>query len=359
MTWTHRVRLTAQHAVFAGQEASLMSEIIETGAWPDDQKSQIYFVDWTSIREQAQLVQRLGRKDAEAVAASFGLSDFGAAGAAVLASADLQTAIDIMNSFAPLLNLRHAIKLHVRENDIVITFHDHVKDDQRTGDPLIATDTAKVLRFLKDLFCSEQLESRNDPLATDHSICCEDLKGSLGITAHHDQISIPISLFSKGLPHASRARLVASQRDCRRIMCGLAERALCDSVRRILLQSPGAYPSVVQVAKELGMSTRTLRRRLASQHTSFLQILDEVRFQLAVRYLEDRCLTTEHIAEKLGYSESANFRAAFRRWTGSSPRHFDVRSLSARISEIGHRSPVMPVLDAGERPWLRSSHLMA
>ena len=86
------------------------------------------------------------------------------------------------------------------------------------------------------------------------------------------------------------------------------------------------------------MSTRTFRRRLAGQRTTFVQILDEVRFQLAIRYLEDRQLTTELVAQKLGYSESANFRAAFRRWTGSSPRHFDARMWDRRKqSPVGTR----------------------
>jgi AraC-like DNA-binding protein len=79
------------------------------------------------------------------------------------------------------------------------------------------------------------------------------------------------------------------------------------------------------------MSVRTFRRHLANQNTTFLQILDAVRFELAVRYLKDRDLTTELIAQKLGYSESANFRAAFRRWTGSSPRHFNVRTVDVLV----------------------------
>jgi AraC-like DNA-binding protein len=73
------------------------------------------------------------------------------------------------------------------------------------------------------------------------------------------------------------------------------------------------------VAHELGMSIRTLARRLADLGVSFGQILDEFRHDLALRYLRDPNLNLSQVAFLLGYSELSAFSHAFRRWTKTTP----------------------------------------
>ena len=70
------------------------------------------------------------------------------------------------------------------------------------------------------------------------------------------------------------------------------------------------------------MSQRTMARRLDNLGTSFGQILEEVRRQLAARYLEEPNVRASQIAYLLGYSEPSAFNHAFRRWTGVSPSKF-------------------------------------
>ena len=73
------------------------------------------------------------------------------------------------------------------------------------------------------------------------------------------------------------------------------------------------------VAKQLGLSDRSLRRHLAEEGTSFGEVLDGVRRHLAGRYLEDERVSLQQIAWLLGYSEIGAFNHAFKRWTGTSP----------------------------------------
>ena len=80
--------------------------------------------------------------------------------------------------------------------------------------------------------------------------------------------------------------------------------------------------SFLQVAQELGMSSRTLRRRLAEAQTSFRQLIDELRRDTALKYLRETEMTVEDVSYALGFSDSANFRHAFRRWTSSTPQAF-------------------------------------
>ena len=70
------------------------------------------------------------------------------------------------------------------------------------------------------------------------------------------------------------------------------------------------------------MTVRTLHRRLKLEDTSFAHICDEVRSKLAKEYLQTTALSTEDIAELLGFSDVANFRHTFRRLTGLTPRQF-------------------------------------
>jgi AraC-like DNA-binding protein len=73
------------------------------------------------------------------------------------------------------------------------------------------------------------------------------------------------------------------------------------------------------VATQLGMSPRTLARRLSSEDSSFAEILEDVRSALAGRYLADRTLPISEIAWLLGYAEIGTFTRAYQRWTGMPP----------------------------------------
>jgi AraC-like DNA-binding protein len=80
--------------------------------------------------------------------------------------------------------------------------------------------------------------------------------------------------------------------------------------------------SLVWVAKALAMSGPTLRRRLEEEGTGHREIVDEVRQELASRYLEDQTLPISEVAFLLGFTNAASFNKAFRRWHGTSPAEF-------------------------------------
>jgi AraC-like DNA-binding protein len=75
-------------------------------------------------------------------------------------------------------------------------------------------------------------------------------------------------------------------------------------------------------ATELGMSPRTLSRRLAEQRSTFNAIVEGLRKELALRLLQDSDLVLTEIAFLLGYTEVSTFSHAFKRWTGRSPAAF-------------------------------------
>jgi AraC-like DNA-binding protein len=89
--------------------------------------------------------------------------------------------------------------------------------------------------------------------------------------------------------------------------------------------TPGRFPEIETVAATLCMTSRTLRRKLEAEGTSYSDLLDNVRHALAVDFLHTSVLNTDDIAVALGFSDSASFRRAFKRWTGKSPSAFRAR----------------------------------
>jgi AraC-like DNA-binding protein len=75
-----------------------------------------------------------------------------------------------------------------------------------------------------------------------------------------------------------------------------------------------------EIAAQLGMSPRTLGRRLAAEGFTFTSVLDRLRVDLAQRYLQEEDLTISKIAWLLGYQEASAFTHAYKRWTGRTPR---------------------------------------
>jgi len=85
---------------------------------------------------------------------------------------------------------------------------------------------------------------------------------------------------------------------------------------------PHGKASALKVAQQLGMSARTLARKLNAEGVAFADILDQLRSSLAQRYLSERELPISEIGWLLGYREVSSFTHAFRRWTGKTPRQF-------------------------------------
>jgi AraC-like DNA-binding protein len=113
------------------------------------------------------------------------------------------------------------------------------------------------------------------------------------------------------------------ERRCELILHDLeASGGLADRVRNALLAEPPPLPDAETIAASLHMSSRALRRALRREDASFRVLLQQVRKQLACRYLAERELTVEEVARLLGYSEPPAFSRAFKKWTGSSPSGF-------------------------------------
>ncbi len=113
---------------------------------------------------------------------------------------------------------------------------------------------------------------------------------------------------------------------------------LPDRVRRAIAVALGdGQVDLLGVADGLATSGRTLQRRLAERDTSFEQLLDEVRHQLALVYLNAGGHRADELAAMLGFAERSPFHRAFRRWTGTTPGRYLAATSGLRPSALPGR----------------------
>jgi AraC-like DNA-binding protein len=116
-------------------------------------------------------------------------------------------------------------------------------------------------------------------------------------------------------------------RECEQMIEKLGANAgLAAQVRKTLIGvMDGGDSGIEAIANRLGMSTRSLQRKLSEEQTSYNDLLAEVREEFAKRYLARGTLTASEVAYLIGFTEPPAFFKAFKRWTGLTPREFQLR----------------------------------
>ncbi|PTQ68377.1 AraC family transcriptional regulator [Pseudomonas sp. GV071] len=141
--------------------------------------------------------------------------------------------------------------------------------------------------------------------------------------ARENRLIFPRALLDRPLPGANPQVMQHCEQQCQALLAKRRVRGgLSGRIRDRLLAQPGRLPDMEQLADELHMTSRTLRRRLLAENSSYRLLLEEVRQALAEELLGTGGLTLEEIAERLGYGEMSNFMHAFKRWKGVTPGQF-------------------------------------
>ncbi|MEM1110908.1 MAG: AraC family transcriptional regulator ligand-binding domain-containing protein [Pseudomonadota bacterium] len=132
------------------------------------------------------------------------------------------------------------------------------------------------------------------------------------------------ALLDTPLPTSNPALRSLYEDECRRLLADLEEEdSVAEQTVRLLRKLEGQYPQMPQLARMLNYSARTYRRRLEQEGLSYQSLLDQVRAEHATRYLENTRLPMATIAYMVGFNDASNFRRAYIKWTGRTPR--DVR----------------------------------
>lgn len=149
------------------------------------------------------------------------------------------------------------------------------------------------------------------------------------ITAHsHTSIVVPATLLSRACATISKAAKAASHE-----ICNARVRKVCNSnfAARLKLALPSylvdGYPAIQTAAVISGTSVRSLQRELSRLGTSYSELIQQIRFEEAVRLLSHPTDKVIDIALELGYDDASHFTRAFRRISGTCPREYRKRHI--------------------------------
>lgn len=141
-----------------------------------------------------------------------------------------------------------------------------------------------------------------------------------------DQLLVETVELERPVVLADPAMLAQHEAKARALLAERGDDGMVARVRQALgTLLRGELPSVEDVAEQLTTSPRSLQRALADEGTSFRELLDDVRHDLAVAHLQDPATGVAQVALLLGFSEPSAFHRSFKRWTGTTPSQFRQR----------------------------------
>lgn len=146
---------------------------------------------------------------------------------------------------------------------------------------------------------------------------------SLRFGASHNRMAFDAALLDTPLPTYNPITLAEAMRVCQaQVDAVVVSTEMLASLVRWLRPRLGRDVSVQDAADALRMTERTLRRRLATEGTSFRALHDRLRAERAEQLLRDPRHSIADVGFELGYSDGREFRRAFKRWTGRTPRDY-------------------------------------
>ncbi|MBU3069587.1 AraC family transcriptional regulator [Aestuariicella sp. G3-2] len=139
-----------------------------------------------------------------------------------------------------------------------------------------------------------------------------------------DFMLFPRALENTPIPHASHEMLDLMKQRADKIIHQTTHKSpVTAQVSKLISESLlGQEPDKARIADQLGVSQRTLQRKLAKEDTSYQEVLDKTRHQLALDYLQQPKLTITDTAYLLGFTEPSAFYRAFKKWHGMTPGRY-------------------------------------
>ena len=267
----------------------------------------------------------------------FRFETYGLLGYALLSSADVSEAIQTAADFAP-LTFSH-FKINKIEQDslsgIAFSPQQIIPDDllQIYSDRDVSAAMTGLRSIIPEGVPLTLVRLIHDDKANRRSY--EDFFNcEVEFYSARNELLIEKKYVERPLPRRDKEAVSHCRDQCQKLLERLSQtEATADRVRSKLVEEPGHFPNLEEVAEDLDIGVRTLRRLLRKEGTSYQLLLQEIRRELAEEYLSSN-MSIEAIASRLGYSEAANFSHAFKRWSGESPRAFrnEIRNANSQIS---------------------------
>lgn len=263
------------------------------------------------------------------VGSRFTLTHFGLFGFAVMACGTLRELFTIAMRYFALTMLHIDITVFETADDCLVDLSaGHLPPDVRSF--FIERDIAGIIATTTS-FTRSVAEKYADEVSAEVAIGEELLRPLLALAPVHDvefgrahnRLHFPRAMFDEPLPQADHHTLEMCIAQCDVLMQRSEQRrGITALVRTKLFRDSGSFPTLLEVAEDLDIHPRTLRRRLGAEGTSYRALLNEARSTVAVDLLRNVGLTVEQVSKRLGYTEVSTFSHAFKRWYGVAPSEY-------------------------------------
>jgi AraC-like DNA-binding protein len=178
--------------------------------------------------------------------------------------------------------------------------------------------------FLHDTFIPLEVHMRHDK-ASNAAEYARVFRAPVRLGAEHNAIVFRRELLDIPARHPNPSLLSSFHRNADRLLSDLQRGdTFVGRVRRLLIERLEEGVAITETARRLHVSEATLRRRLAEEGTTYRHVVDTVRKEVALSYLDGRLQPTE-VGYRVGFANSGAFSRAFRRWTGTSPMEYRER----------------------------------
>jgi len=252
-------------------------------------------------------------------------SNFGALGYAMLASNTLRTALERLVRYHRVLSDERFVRLDDTEEGLKLTLafsHEYGGDtpEQNNGALAVLLNVCRVNYI-------DELAPLSVTFAHPKPSCSAKFFGyfrcPLVFEAPTYSLTLPLEAVDQKLPGSNPQLAELNDQTMIEYLAELDHKDVTQKVKAVIIdQLPSGNVTDESVARALYMSSRTLQRQLQRAGTTFNTLLNEVRQDLALQYIEEQDSSMTEIAFLLGFSESSAFSRAFKRWEGIPPTEY-------------------------------------
>jgi AraC-like DNA-binding protein len=252
-------------------------------------------------------------------------SSFHAVGYALMSSASLLEGIACLVRYQRIIGEGADLGFHPTPNgyELTLAIHGDLMPATRESAEASLAYFLAFCRWLAGCELTPRMVSFRGAPPVDLAPYREAFQAPLTFNAEHDALLFDRADLDAPLQTANAALAQLHERFASEYLARFTGAQVTHQVRQLLCRLlPQGEPKREAVAQTLLMSERTLQRRLEAEATSFQQLLEETRRELAIQYLAQPNFSLQEISYLLGFSAPSNFFRAFRRWFDTTPNEY-------------------------------------
>ena len=305
---------------------------VRTDAWlhhlgiaPAKDEESVVTMPWGTFRQFLLDAGRLSNQKALGlmIGERLLINTHGILGYAAMSSGTPREVIQLLEQYLVLRTDLLTMEATQQGDKLWVSFHENrpLDDIRRTVTEAIVLAIRNILDFTTMGTCD--IREVTFPFDGDPRLAEAMFRCPVAYNRESAGFSLPLATIDKPLKMANTVSFQEALKVCRQeLEKASKEQTWSARVHRLMLQSQHGFPSLEMTARRFHVTPRTLHRRLIDEGTSYRDILEGVRHQLAIRYLETGQMTIQEISFALGYSDIANFRKAFKRWESVPPSQY-------------------------------------